>query len=248
MLHTRSAESYSYGLERTLHLKQRLEDLTGITIDNSALLQAIKESNSARRAIRNLLSLRRPEPRISGTEAMAFIGSSFLINRHDYALLAEQTVTVMGHRDPLVGKKVLIEGASLNHRGLHLALEKHGGVVAAEDDWWGSRSAGEDIPDGSNDPMRAIFEKYYLNTPSPRLFPIEIADLWFQQASADGINGVVFYLPPEDCVAGWDYPRRRRYLDERGIPHLLVREDALSISDECHERIEKFVSSIGTGL
>jgi benzoyl-CoA reductase/2-hydroxyglutaryl-CoA dehydratase subunit BcrC/BadD/HgdB len=248
MLHTRSAESYSYGLERTLHLKQRLEDLTGITIDNSALLQAIKESNSARRAIRNLLSLRRPEPRISGTEAMAFIGSSFLINRHDYALLAEQTVTVMGHRDPLVGKKVLIEGASLNHRGLHLALEKHGGVVVAEDDWWGSRSAGEDIPDGSNDPMRAIFEKYYLNTPSPRLFPIEIADLWFQQASADGINGVVFYLPPEDCVAGWDYPRRRRYLDERGIPHLLVREDALSISDECHERIEKFVSSIGTGL
>ena len=132
----------------------------------------------------------------------------------------------------------MITGSSLNHRGLHQALEKHGAVVVAEDDWWGSRSAGEDIDDGSNDLLKAIFEKYYLDTPSPRLFPFEIADAWFQQASTDGIDGVVFYLPPEDCVAGWDYPRRRRYLDERGIPHLLVREDAMSISEECHERIE----------
>ena len=42
-----------------------------------------------------------------------------------------------------------------------------------------------------------------------------------QQASTDGIDGVVFYLPPEDCVVGWDYPRRRRFLDERKIPQLL---------------------------
>jgi hypothetical protein len=79
------------------------------------------------------------------------------------------------------------------------------------------------------------------------LFPFEIADAWFQQASTDGIDGVVFYLPPEDCVTGWDYPRHRHYLDERGIPHFLVREDAMSISEECHERIETFVRSIGVG-
>ena len=119
--------------------------------------------------------------------------------------------------------------------------------MVAEDDWWGSRSAGGDISEESNDLMKSIFEKYYLDTPSPRVFPFEIADAWFQQASADGIDGVIFYLPPEDCVAGWDYPRRRRDLDERGIPNLLVREDAMSISDECHERIGKFVHGIGAG-
>ena len=58
---------------------------------------------------------------------------------------------------------------------------------------------------------------------------------------------MVFYLPPEDCVAGWDYPRRRRYLDERGIPHLLVRDDAKSISEACPERIEKFVRGLEAG-
>jgi benzoyl-CoA reductase/2-hydroxyglutaryl-CoA dehydratase subunit BcrC/BadD/HgdB len=247
MLHTRSSESYTYGLERTWCLKERLQVLTGKTIEDVALLQAIRESNSGRRAIRNLLSLRKPEPNVSGPEALALIGSWFFVNRGEYARLAEAAVKMIERRNPLAGKRVLIEGASLNHRGLHLALEKHGAVVVAEDDWWGSRSSGEDISEGSNDLVKAIFEKYYLDAPSPRLFPLEIADEWFRQASVDGIDGVVFYLPPEDCVAGWDYPRHRRYLDERGIPHLLVREDARSISEECHERIEKFVCETGIG-
>ena len=245
MLHTRSSESYSYGLERTQCLKKRLEELTGVMIDNEALLHAIDETNAARKAIRKLLSLRWQGPRLTGTDALALIGSSFFIGRDEYVRLAEQAAEMIGGRDPLAGKRLMIAGSSLNHRGLHQALEKHGAVVVAEDDWWGSRSAGGDIANGSNDLLRAVFEKYYLDTPSPRLFPFEIADAWFQQTSTDGIDGVVFYLPPEDCVAGWDYPRRRRYLDELGIPHLLLREDAMSISEECHERIETFVRSIG---
>jgi benzoyl-CoA reductase/2-hydroxyglutaryl-CoA dehydratase subunit BcrC/BadD/HgdB len=247
MLHTRTSESYDYGLERTLRLKERLEEVTGKSIKYDALQQAIEESNSARRAIRKLLCLRQPEPKVSGTEALALIGSSFFVSRDKYARLAEQAVKLIEHRNPLSGKRVMITGASLNHRGLHQAVERHGAVVVAEEDWWGSRSAGKDIDDGSNDLIRAIFEKRYLDTPSPRLFPFEVADAWFQQTSVDEISGVLFYLPPEDCVAGWDYPRRRRYLDERGIPHLLVREDAMSISEECHGRIEEFVRSIEAG-
>jgi len=245
MLHTRSPESYSYGLERTLRLKERLEQLTGKRIDDAALMHAIEESNSARKSIRKLLSLRRQEPRVSGTEALALVGASYFVCRGEYARLAVQAAeTIKDHR-PLAGKRLMIAGSSLHHRGLHQALEKHGAIVVAEDDWWGSRSAGEDIAEGSGDPLGSLFEEYYLDTPSPRLFPFDLADAWFQRASTDGIDGVVFYLPPEDCVAGWDYPRRRQYLDGRRAPHLLVREDARSISEECHERIESFVRSIG---
>jgi benzoyl-CoA reductase/2-hydroxyglutaryl-CoA dehydratase subunit BcrC/BadD/HgdB len=247
LLHTRSPETYSYGLERTLHLKERLEKLTGQTIDKEVLLQAIEEANSARGVIRKLLSLRQQAPRVSGTEALALIGSSYFLKRDDYRKLAEQAVNLIERREPLSGKRIIITGASLNHRGLHHAMEMHGAVVVAEDDWWGSQSAGKDVDTASSDLLKAIFEKYYLDAPSPRLFPFEIADAWFKQASANGIDGVVFYLPSEDCVAGWDYPRRRLYLDALKIPHLLVREDALSISEEGHERIERFVQSIGAG-
>ena len=245
MLHTRSSESYSYGLERTQRLKEQLEELTGIMIDNETLLHAIDETNAARKAIRKLLSLRTQGPRMTGTDSLALIGSSFFMGSDEYVRLAEQAAEMIRGRESLAGKRLMIAGASLNHRGLHQALEKHGAVVVAEDDWWGSRSAGGDIANGSNDLLRAVFEKYYLDTPSPRLFPFELADAWFQQTSTDGVDGVIFYLPPEDCIAGWDYPRRRHYLDERRIPHLLVREDAKSISEECHQRIETFVRSIG---
>jgi benzoyl-CoA reductase/2-hydroxyglutaryl-CoA dehydratase subunit BcrC/BadD/HgdB len=245
LLHTRSSEACSYGLERTRRLKERLEDLTGTPINSDALQQAIEESNSARRAIRNLLRLRQPEPKVSGTDALSLTAPFFFIDRDQYTRLAEQAVKLIEPRNPLSGNRVIITGASLNHQGLHQAVEMHGAIVVAEDDWWGAQSAGGDTDNGSKDLLKAIFEKYYLDAPSPRLFPFEIADAWFQQASTDGIDGVIFYLPPEDCVAGWDYPRRRRYLDERGIPHLLVREDAMTISEECHERIETFVRSIG---
>jgi hypothetical protein len=39
------------------------------------------------------------------------------------------------------------------------------------------------------------------------------------------VNGVIFYLPQEDDVIGWDYPRLRAVLDERCIPHLMLRTE-----------------------
>jgi benzoyl-CoA reductase/2-hydroxyglutaryl-CoA dehydratase subunit BcrC/BadD/HgdB len=247
LLHTRSPESYSYGMERTLCLKKRLEELTGKRIDDAALLRAVRESNSARKSIRKLLQLRRQGPRVTGREALALIGPLFFIGRDEYAHLADEAAELIEDRSPHAGKKLMIAGSSLSHRGLHQALERHGAVVVAEDDWWGSRAAGEDIADGSGDLLKATFEKYYLDSPSPRVFPFEMADAWFQEEAAHGIDGVIFYLPPEDCVAGWDYPRRRHFLDEKGIPHLLVRENARSVSEECRAGIEKFVRSIDRG-
>jgi hypothetical protein len=59
----------------------------------------------------------------------------------------------------------------------------------------------------------------------------------------DGIDGVVFYLPPEDYVVGWDYPRHRRFVEGLGIRSLVVREDAGAgeMSSEAHESIGRFV-------
>ena len=94
-------------------------------------------------------------------------------------------------------------------------------IVVAEDDWWGSRAAGQDIDD-ANEPIRAIFEKYYFDAPSPRVFPAAIADDWFCRKTSE-VDGVIFYLPHDDDVIGWDYPRLRTFLDERAIPHLMLR-------------------------
>ena len=206
LLHARSSEAELYGLERTHEFRNYLEYRAGRSIAAADLAGAVEESNRAAQAIRALLDLRHAaEPRLSGTEALALIGAMYFMDRAEYAQLAHDAAAEVSRRAPLRGARILIKGSPLHHTGLHRAIESCGAVVVAEDDWWASRAVTRQI-NGQSDIMRGIFERYYLEAPSPRVFPRETADAWFLTA-APGVNGVVFYLPPEDDVLGWDYPR-----------------------------------------
>ena len=234
LLHTRSTEAEQYGLERTRELRSYLQagDLTG----------AVRESNHAYRALRSLRVLREgPAPRLRGAQALALIGAFYFMDRAEFAQLAHQAAAELSRAKPLGGPRLLIKGSPLSHAGLHRAIESHGAVVVAEDDWWGSRAITREIPE-DNDLVRGIFQTYYCDAPSPR----EISNEWFFAASAQ-VDGVVFYLPPEDDVLGWDYPGLRDLLDQRGMASLLVRDDASEkLSAGCHDRIEDFVRKLGT--
>jgi benzoyl-CoA reductase/2-hydroxyglutaryl-CoA dehydratase subunit BcrC/BadD/HgdB len=244
LLHARSAEAERYGLERTHALIRHLEEHGSRSIKPGDLARAVEESNQASHAIRSLLEFRQGrEPRLGGAEALALIGSVYFMDRSEYALLAAEAAAELSRRTPLYGARILIKGSPLHHSGLHRAIESHRALVIGEDDWWGSRAVAREAA-VRGDMVRSIFETYYFAAPSPRVFPREVADEWFLTASAN-VNGVVFYLPPEDDVWGWEYPGLRKSLDQRGIPCLLVREDATDgLSSECHRRIEDFLSSI----
>jgi benzoyl-CoA reductase/2-hydroxyglutaryl-CoA dehydratase subunit BcrC/BadD/HgdB len=222
LLHARSPEAEAYGLERTLDLKMQLERLTGRRIEPEALSSAITEGNTARQAIRGLLEQREgPAPRLTGSEALALVGAWYFMDRAEYTPLAREVLKEVQARPPLKGPRILIKGSSQSTPDFCAAIEAQGANVVAEDDWWGSRAAGQDI-DTIMDPIRAIFKKYYFDTPSPRVFPANIADEWFHRKASE-VDGVIFYLPHEDDVIGWDYPRLRAFLDERRIPHLMLR-------------------------
>jgi benzoyl-CoA reductase/2-hydroxyglutaryl-CoA dehydratase subunit BcrC/BadD/HgdB len=224
LLHARSAEAEAYGLDRTRDLRATLERLTGRATESDALSAAIAEGNAARQAIRGLLQQREGSaPRLSGGEALALIGAWYFMDRTEYTMLAQEALREIQTRAALQGPRILIKGTPQDTPDFCAMIEAHGAVVVAEDDWWGSRAAGRDI-DAAMDPIQAIFEKYYSDAPSPRVFPSEIADGWFHRTATE-VDGVIFYLPQEDDVIGWDYPRLRDYLDERAIPHLLVREE-----------------------
>lgn len=245
LLHSRSPESHAYGLTRTEKLKKQLEEIAGRPIATRNLLEEVAESNAARAAVRRLLRLRQRTPRLTGTEALPLIGAYWFMARAQYVKLALNAAEILTRRETLPGVRLLVKGAPLDGVWLHAALETHGAIVVAEDDWWGTRSVGTDI-DARNDVLKAIFEHYYSEAPSPRVFPPEVADRWFQSSVTDGIDGVVFYLPLEDYVAGWDYPRHKRFLDGLGIRSLVVREDAEAgeLSLEEHESVERFVREI----
>jgi len=213
-----------------------------------SLAAALAESNRARAALRRLQNLRAGDtPRVSGTDAFAISGALYFMDRVAYAKLVETACRELKSAKPLRGPRLLIKGTPLHHPKLHQALESHGAVVTAEDDWWGARAAGPNIKSSrrSSDSIRAIFENYFLHAPSPRVSPAADADRWFQKTVSRGIDGVVFYLPPDDDVYGWDYPRQRDFVAARRIPSLLIREDATrDLSSETAAQIQHFIQSI----
>jgi benzoyl-CoA reductase/2-hydroxyglutaryl-CoA dehydratase subunit BcrC/BadD/HgdB len=248
LLHSRSTESHAYGVDRTQNLRRQLEEMGGRPIGAKELSDAVAGSNAARASVRRLLRLRQDAPRVSGAEALSLIGPYWSMDRAEYATLATEATEILEQRKPISGPRLMIKGASLDHRALHIAIEAHGAIVVAEDDWWGTRSAGADIVI-NEDPMKAIFESYYLDAPSPRVFPPEASDQWFKSSTARGaVDGVIFYFPPEDYVAGWDYPRHKKWLDEIGIRSVVVRDDADlgELSSESHENIARLIHQAAT--
>jgi len=239
LLHARSAEAETYGLARTHELKHSLERLIGQPVEAQALSHAITEGNAARDAIRGLLQEREGNvPRLKGSEALVLIGAWYFMDRSEYALLANAALREIRTQPPLTGPRILIKGVPLDSPQFCERIESQGAIVVAEDDWWGSRAAGLDI-DTTIDPIRAIFEKYYFDTLSPRVFPSEVADAWFHRKAGE-VDGVIFYLPHEDDVFGWDYPRWRKLLDAHAIPHLMLR-------DESSDEIGAFIGGLCRG-
>jgi benzoyl-CoA reductase/2-hydroxyglutaryl-CoA dehydratase subunit BcrC/BadD/HgdB len=239
LLHARSAEAQAYGLDRTWELKNRLEQRGGRAIAREALQAAIEEANAARDAIRSLLRVREAaNPKLAGSEALALIGACYFMDRGGYTRLVREALREIEVRAPLAGPHILIKGTPQHNTDFYAAVESCGAVVVAEDDWWGSRATGRDI-EVTDDPLQAIFEKYYFDVPSPRVFPATISEEWFDR-KAQEVDAVIFYLSSDDDVLGWDYPRQREFLDERKIPHLMLRS-------ACPEKIRAFLESLHHG-
>jgi len=247
LLHTRSPVSRRYGIGRTNSLMQRLEEIGPISA--KSLANAVKESNAARAALRRLQNFRRDNsPRITGTYAHMIAGALYFMERFEYAKLVGDVCREIGSAKPLRGPRLLIKGTPLHHPRLHQALEAHGAIVIAEDDWWGSRAVDANISVARGNAaslLKPIFENYYLRAPSPRVSPASAADRWLHGATRRGVDGVVFYLPPDDDVYGWDYPRQRDFLHARRIPSVVIREDAFrGLSAGANAQIRDFVHKI----
>jgi benzoyl-CoA reductase/2-hydroxyglutaryl-CoA dehydratase subunit BcrC/BadD/HgdB len=120
----------------------------------------------------------------------------------------------------------VITSEPLSHLALHEALEEAGALVVAEDDWWGSRAPGDDVPLAGS-AKEAIFRKYWLDVATAGVYPAEAREAWLRDnALRREVDGVVFYLPPSDHQLGWDYPRLKGWLDAHEKPSLLLRHDA----------------------
>jgi benzoyl-CoA reductase/2-hydroxyglutaryl-CoA dehydratase subunit BcrC/BadD/HgdB len=225
-----------YGLGRTEALRDRLARLAGRALSDDDLRAAISVTNRKRRAIRDLLERRRAG-QVSGATAIRAIGAGYVMHPEAYTATLTAFLDDLVPEPDLAGRPRLLVVTSepLYHPRLHDALEGAGALVVSEDDWWGARAAGRDIPETgpeSEPPLAAIFEKYFSDSPTLGVSPRGPREAWLraqiEQGGAAGVDGVAFYLPPSDRLYGWYYPGLKEYLDGRGVPSTMIRDDVLA--------------------
>jgi benzoyl-CoA reductase/2-hydroxyglutaryl-CoA dehydratase subunit BcrC/BadD/HgdB len=158
-----------------------------------------------------------------------------------YATMASDAARTIAARPPLVGPRVLLTGAPVDGPTLHEAIESHGAVVVGETGPWGSGAAGDDVRI-DDDPVAALADKYRADAIGARTPVDALRSLTVRML--DDVDALVFSLPPDDAVFGWDYPALRDVLEARGIPHVCLRGDPhepLTLAD--HAALDAMVSA-----
>jgi len=217
----------AYNWSRFEALIARLERLGGSEITERRLRDAIALTNTVRGLQRRLIELRF-QAALSGVDALIALGAAYFLAPEPYAVGLEQYLSTLASAARLENRPrlLVITSEPLSHTSLHAALEEAGALVIAEDDWWGSRAPGPDVPLAGS-AREAIFRKYWLDTPSAGVYPAAAREEWLRESALrPEVAGIVFYLPPSDHQLGWDYPRLKSWLAARDKPALLLREDA----------------------
>ncbi|HLZ26821.1 MAG TPA: 2-hydroxyacyl-CoA dehydratase family protein [Chloroflexota bacterium] len=240
-----AVRAYNWG--RTEALIDRLERLSAEEITEGRLRWAIARTNQQRAVQRRLLDLRWAG-HLSGVNALQAIGAAYFMSPDAYIPALETYLAEMRPDEALRDRPRLLVVTSVPLGGTHVhaALEAAGALVVAEDDWWGSRAPGADVPLAES-PKEAILRKYWLDTASAGVYPAEAREAWLRQhALRPDVDGVVFYVPPSDRQLGWDYPRLKKWLDDSEKPSLLVREDATDPAGESAIRgaTERFIATL----
>ena len=217
----------AYNWQQTEALIARLERLAGQELTESSLRAAVAMTDRVRELQRRLLA-RRWQGMLSGVDALQAIGAGYFMEPRTYAEAIAGYVDELEPDAALSGRPrlLVLPSEPLSDVHLHQALEDAGALVVAEDDWWGARAPGADVPLASS-ARESIFHKYWLDTASSAVLPAEAREAWFEaHAARPDVDGVVFYLPPSDHQLGWDYPRLRDWLAERGKRSIQLRQDA----------------------
>ena len=234
LLHTRSSEAELMGWSEPRN--------SGTISSRRSRIRRCEESNRATSGYSKPAGLRRrSEPRLSGTEALALIGASVFHGSCGIRTACRRS----GGRDlrPYANRRPAHPDQRISapphrlascHRVAPCGYRRGRRLVGLARARNGNRRRWR--------PVRAIFETYYREAPSPR----EISNSWFL-ANRRLSTGLSSICRPKTTF--WDGIIRdcgKRSISAVFLPCLLREDAANQLSSECHQRIEDFVRKLDT--
>lgn len=255
ILHTPFPATARYNAGRLTRLRERLDEITGRTITDNDLSDAIAATDKTRILLAQINALRCADtPRLTGAQMLAITGASTQCAPHEFHALANAFLneTRSGQKNSPVARpplpRVLITGSPQDEPGLHQVIEDIGAIVTGDDhaagDWWFLDPIAPETSEASETPMQALLRKYHLNAPSLRSFPREHGDERLINAVERARPDAVIFVTEEwDDALGFDYPTQRDLLAQRGLPCLFLPNQSYRHPDRLDqaERIAAFL-------
>lgn len=226
----------AFGLQFTvdqyMHVKSELEKISGNTITDEALRDAIKVMNRSRKARREFVKLAGQHPEaISAVERSAVLRSAWFMEPAVHAQKLEELNAELAKlpASNWKGCKVVTSGIICDNPKLLQIFDDNHIAIAADDVAQETRSFRVDASE-EGDPMMALAQQFADQDYDVLLYDEysnknRRADYVVQMVKDSGAQGLVLFMQQFCDPEEMEYPYLKKALDDAGIPHVKLGVD-----------------------
>ena len=236
-------------------MRQALEQHYEVRLSDDALRAAMDRQATIRARMRQVQQLReRPEPALSGSEALALtlLESAWPLDRFEELL--DDLLHGWSHCRPTrihpPRARLLLAGSATDELALVQAMEQMGGLIVADGLCYGTRVFWtEETPPIDEDPLTTLARSYLHHLLCPRMFDDYARRLAFitDAVGRAAVEGVVLVHNKFCDLHGVENVRLRIDLEQRGIPVLVLEKEYGAASDlgRIATRLQAFLERLG---
>lgn len=237
---------------------QKLEQLTGNTIDLQKLENAIKLINKKRQALKRLYDMRKADPvPISGKDVLLISQIAFYDDPerftekvNDLCEELEQRIENKEGVFPEHTKRILVSGTpmAIPNWKLHHIIETSGAAVVAEETCTGVRYLENLVPEDKNtleEELQALADRYMkINCACFTPNPGRIDDI-IRLVKEYKADGVIYYNLQFCQTYAVEYYNVKKALEEKGIPLLYIETDySEQDTEQLKTRVQAFLEML----
>ncbi|MBI2853835.1 MAG: 2-hydroxyacyl-CoA dehydratase [Chloroflexi bacterium] len=235
-----------------------MEQWTGCTLTETSLKEAVRLHNENRALLRELYTLREPDPPlISGTQVAKVVLSGLGLPVQESSNLVRKVVLEVREQQQHITRRharILIFGNEMDDVPLIQLIEASGGNVVMDCMCLGSRTFWIDVNE-SGDPWESLSRRYLYSVHCPRNYvPGSPANKDNLEASLGHIgeyvrrfrvNGVVMYVTRSCDIHRLSAPFVQKFLEGMGVPSVYVEHDYnMTTAGQLRTKLQAFLKTL----
>ena len=230
--HRKPAFGLQFTVDQYMHVTSELEKISGNTITDEALRDAIKVMNRSRKARREFVKLAGQHPEaISAVERSAVLRSAWFMEPAVHAQKLEELNEELSKlpASNWKGRKVVTSGIICDNPKLLQIFDDNNIAIAADDVAQETRAFRVDASE-EGDPMMALAQQFADQDYDVLLYDEysnknRRADYVVQMVKESGAQGLVLFMQQFCDPEEMEYPYLKKALDDAGIPHIKLGVD-----------------------